>query len=243
MIESNIRNEIEEQIEKYLDGELSANEIDGLWTELIQDDYYYDYLKTAASLKGLSEKKRNKNNILNMGGVKQTYLAAAVVIIAATLVLFNIGQDVGVNSVSPVSSIELDYYRSAEGMVLENEFNELLISAISAANRGEVNSAISIIEDRLEQVSDPATRQELLVTAGSIFYNSGNYSQAVVKFEEGIAYQSDDVLLVERNYWYLGNTYFQLNRIEEAKSALESAYNMNGAYSRIAESYLKALSE
>ncbi len=243
MIESNIRNEIEEQIEKYLGGELSANEIDELWTELIQDDYYYDYLKTAASLKGLSEKKRNRSNILNMGGVKQAYLAAAVVIIAATLVLFNIGQDFSADSVSPVYSIELDYYRSAEGMVLENEFNELLISAISAANRGEVNSAISIIEDRLEQVSEPAARQELFVTAGSILYNSGNYSQAVLKFEEGIANQSDDVLLVERNYWYLGNTYFQLNRIDEAKSALENAYNMNGAYSRIAESYLKALSE
>ena len=243
MIESNIRNEIEEQIEKYLDGGLSANEIDELWVELIQDDYYFDYLKTAASLKGLSEKKRNRSNILNIGGVKQAYLAAAVVIIAATLVLFNIGQDFSADSVSPVSSIELDYYRSAEGMVLENEFNELLISAISAANRGEVNSAISIIEDRLEQVSEPAARQELFVTAGSILYNSGNYSQAVLKFEEGIAYQSDDVLLMERNYWYLGNTYFQLNRIEEAKSALESAYSMNGAYSRIAESYLKALSE
>lgn len=243
MIESNTRNDIEEKIEMYLDGELSPSDIDDLWLELIQDDYYYDYLKTAASLKGLSEKHRSRSNLFKLTKVKQVYMAAAVMLIAVTIVIFNINQEPGLSEISPISSIELDYYRSAEGMVIENEVNELLISAISAANRGEIDNALAIINNRLQDATDPNMRQELLVTAGSILYNSGNYIAALEQFQQGIELGSNDMLLMERNYWYLGNTYFQLNQISEARDALEKAYELNGAYSRIAESYLKALSE
>lgn len=243
MIESNTKKDLENRIEEYLEGELTATQIDELWAELIQDDYYYDYLKTAASIKGLS-KKRNKNaKIFELTGIKQVYLAAAVMLISAAFVLFNLYDQSNVLGVEPISSIELDYYRSAEGIVEENESNEMLIMIISIANRGDINGALAMINEQLANISDTKLRQELLVTAGSILYNSGNYDLALERFESGIELNSDDVLLTERNYWYLGNTYFQLNQIAEAKDALEKAYELNGAYSRIAESYLKALSE
>lgn len=243
MIESNTKKDLENRIEEYLEGELSASQIDELWAELIQDDYYYDYLKTAASIKGLSEKRNKKAKIFELTNIKQVYLAAAVMLISAAIVLFNIYDQSNGMDVEPISSIELDYYRSAEGIVEENESNEMLIMIISIANRGDIDAALGMINDQLANTSDTKLRQELLVTAGSILYNSGNYELALERFESGIELNSEDILLAERNYWYLGNTYFQLNQIAEAKDALEKAYELNGAYSRIAESYLKALSE
>ena len=83
---------------------------------------------------------------------------------------------------------------------------------------------------------------ELLITAGSIMYNSGRFSEAINQFESALTNDYDDMMLRERNYWYLGNAYFQVNKLDEAKFALEQAFELNGAYSRVAQSYLRALS-
>jgi tetratricopeptide (TPR) repeat protein len=243
MIESNTNKDLESKIESYLEGELSANQIDELWAELIQDDYYYDYLKTAASIKGLSEKRKKKAPIFELSQTKQVYLAAAIMLIAAIFVVFSISDDNSNLTVNPVSSIELDYYRSAEGVVLENESNDMLMMVISIANSGDIEGSLLLINEQFANTENSYIRQELMVTAGSILYNSGNYELALEKFEKGLEYKTDNILLTERNYWYMGNTYFQLNKIDKAKEALENAYKLDGAYSRIAESYLKALAE
>lgn len=249
MTESKHNLELEEKIDLYLDGKLSAAEVDELWAELIQDEYYYDYLKTAASLKGLAnENKAEKKNdsqktarifTLNPAG---WMAAAAVLVIAIGLAVFNL-QESTYFEVKPVSQIELDYYRSAEGTSDESVSSGVLIEAIRLANNGDVSGALTILELRAEETDEIYVRQELLVTAGSILYNTGQYREAAERFEKALAADSGDPLLMERNYWYLGNTYFQLNKIVEAKEALERAHELNGAYSRVAKSYLKALSE
>lgn len=243
MIEGRENRELEYKIDLYIDGKLTNDEIDELWVELIQDEYYLDYLKTAASLKALvGETEQKKPRVHKMLTQRKWYAAAAVLLMAATLSLFTIISDQG-TAISPVSSIELDYYRSADGVVAETVNSDRIILAISAANRGEIQSALTMLDNLLETSLDVYERHKLLVTAGSILYNSGMYELAADRFEAGLELNSDDMLLLERNYWYLGNTYFQLNKIVEAKAALEKAYELNGAYSRIAASYLKALSE
>lgn len=242
-IESHENSELEYKIDQYIDGELSAEEIDELWIELIQNEYYMDYLKTAASLKSLARtEKQAENKVYKLPATKKWFAAAAVLLMTATLTIFTITSDSG-TAVEPLSTIELDYYRSADGVLEESTNSDRIILAISAANRGEIQSALTILDNLLEITTDVHERHKLLVTAGSILYNSGSYELAADRFESGIVLNSDDMLLLERNYWYLGNTYFQLNKIVEAKAALEKAYELNGAYSRIAASYLKALSE
>jgi len=241
MIESNTNKELEEKIDRYVSGNLSEKEIDELWSEIIFDDYYYDYLKTVASLKGLANgEKRKKIHLLKSQSPLRYFAAAAVVIIAAGLILFNVYTEQQF-PVEPIGSIELDYYRSAEGVTEITDISELIMDVISEANRGNVSNAISLIEDNLEAVSAPEDKAQLLATAGSIYYNEGMYNEAADYFERSLDYEIENVILQEQNYWYLGNTYFQLNRIEEARTTLEKAYELNGAYSRIAERYIEAL--
>jgi tetratricopeptide (TPR) repeat protein len=243
MIEGPVNNKMERRIDLYLEGKLTHEEIDELWADLLQDKYYYDYMKTAATLKGMAQESKSEGKVYKFSPLRQAYLAAALILIAGAFVVFNLYDESATLTVEPVASIELDYYRSADGIAAENEYSEQLMIVISAANRGDIEGAMNIIDRELSSSADVALRHELLVTAGSILYNAGRYDMALDRFEAGIALNSADLLLTERNYWYLGNTYFQLNMINEAKAALEQAYELNGAYSRIAQSYLKALSE
>lgn len=241
MIESNINNELEKKIDQYVGGNLNEEEIDELWSEVIFDDYYYDYMKTVASLKGLADGEKKSNiHFLNRSSTLQWVAAAAIVIIASGLILFNVYDEQQYN-VQPISSIELDYYRSAEGVTESTDVSEIIMSVISEANRGNIASAISIVENSLSDISSKEGKAELLATAGSIYYNEGMYLEATEYFERSLDYEIENVIIQEQNYWYLGNAYFQLNRIEEARTTLEKAYQLNGAYSRVAERYIQAL--
>lgn len=245
MIESNTRKDLEEKIDLYVEGQLPPDEVDELWVELIQDEYYYDYLKTVASLKGLARAQRQQPaKIFRLYSAKRWSVAAAVVLIVGTIALFNVLQTGQTSVVEPIASIELDYYRSAEGVIGEDgNSDDLIIEAITIANRGDVERAINMLNEEILQHEDGEAKLELLVTVGSIYYNSNQFEEAAEKFEQGLEIVSDNNSLKERNYWYLGNTYFQLNRIAEARRALEKAYELDGSYSRVAQSYLRALSE
>ncbi|REL24989.1 hypothetical protein DYD21_15830 [Rhodohalobacter sp. SW132] len=243
MIESNRNIELENRIEEYLDGKLSPQEVDELWAELIDNEYYLDYMKSVASLKQIGEERQKKSEEVRKEPVQRVWLsaAAAVVLMIGSAILFSLSTETS-EMIKPVSTIELDYYRSADGMATESVESDVVRRAISTANTGEVGAALSLLNHELERANSEIEQAELLITSGSILYNSGQFSEAIERFENAKNLNYDDVMLRERNYWYLGNAYFQVNQIAEAKDMLEKAFEMNGAYSRVAQSYLRALS-
>ncbi|MEX0660813.1 MAG: tetratricopeptide repeat protein [Balneolaceae bacterium] len=243
MIESNIREDIEQKIEDYIHGKLSAKEIDELWAELIEDDYYLDYLKSMAALKKiLNENSRKKSKRFTLStSSKWISAAAAILVIVGSFVVFDLSVQPS-ESIQPIAAIELDYYRSADGSASELEDEDTMRMAITEANQGNIDEALKMLDKQIEEATTDAEKAELMITAGSILYNGGRYSEAIDRFENAISLNLEDSIIEERAYWYLGNTYFQLNEIDEAKEAFAKAYDLNGAYSRVAQSYLKALS-
>lgn len=243
MIESNIREDIEQKIDDYIHEELSAKEIDDLWAELLEDDYYLDYLKSAASLKKIiEENNQKKSRLLDFPtSTKWVSAAAAVILLVGSVVVFNLSVKPS-ESIQPIASIELDYYRSADGSASEMEELSNVRTAITHANQGNIDAALDLLDRKIDEASTNVEKADLMITAGSILYNSGRYTEAVDRFETAIALDINDSIIEERAFWYLGNTYFQLNKIDEAKEAFAKAYDLNGAYSRVANSYLKALS-
>ena len=243
MIESNRNKDLEKRIEAYVDGDLSPHEIDELWAELLDSEYYYDYMKSVASLKQISEDREKESRLQTTESKKSVWLsaAAAILLMIGAATIFNISTEPA-ETVSPISSIELDYYRSADGMASDNMKSDVVRLAISTANTGDVAEALSLINEELRKDNPEYKEAELLITAGSILYNSGRFSEAIKRFESALTNNYDDMMLRERNYWYLGNAYFQINKLDEAKFALEQAFELNGAYSRVAQSYLRALS-
>lgn len=243
MIKSNRNRILEKRIEEYVEGKLTSAEIDELWAELINNEYYLDYMKSVASLKKIAEDRQKDANREKADSRKRVWIsaAAAVLLMVGSITIFNLSTGTS-EIIEPISSIELDYYRSADGMATEQSESDVIRRAISTANTGEVSAALNLLNQELENTSSDVERAELLITSGSILYNSGQFTEAISKFETSLELNYDDMMLRERNYWYLGNAYFQVNMLDEAKFALEKAFELNGAYSRVAQSYLRALS-
>ncbi|MFO7847448.1 MAG: tetratricopeptide repeat protein [Balneolaceae bacterium] len=245
MIESNRNKDLEKRIEAYLNDELTTAEVDELWAELIDNEYYFDYMKSVANLKKISEEREKETGLQKVESQKKVWLsaAAAIILMIGAATIFNISTQSG-EMVTPISSIELDYYRSADGMASENleAESDVVRLAISTANTGDVTEALSLINEELEKTDSKYEQAELLITSGSILYNSGRFDDAIERFETALEVDYNDTILRERNLWYLGNAYFQVNKLDEAKATLEEAFELNGAYSRVAQSYLRALS-
>jgi tetratricopeptide (TPR) repeat protein len=243
MIESFNKKELEEKIDQYINGQLSAQEVDELWAELIQDDYHLDYLKSVANLKAVIERKREEQK--NTHKEQYWYYAAAAVIalLIAVVGVMNISTQQQ-SSVEPISSIELDYYRSGDGIISSSSDKEVIRNAIKLANTGRENEAISLLASELENASKPEWIAELSLNLGSLHYNNGNYNTAIEHYERVVSHKDNvEVLTLEKAYWYIGNAHFHLDHLVDARTNIEKAYALNGAYRRVAQSYLNALSD
>lgn len=244
MIESFDKQDIEEKIDRYINGQLSPEEIDNLWAELVQDEDHLDYLKSVANLKSVIERRRRNNKKARIRRI-WSYAAAAVLVLAlGVMLVLNTSTFTGPDSVQPVENIELDYYRSVEGEASRTEGNTVISDAITLANTGNFEQAVSLLEKELEGEITPAWESEVNLTLGSLYYNESQYREAIPHYEVVIENRDElDVLTLEKAFWYLGNTYFQLEEMEKAKENIRKAYELNGAYRRVAQSYLKALAD
>lgn len=244
MIESFNKKELEEKIDQYINGQLSAQEVDELWAELVQDGYHLDYMKSVANLKAVIERKREEQKAVNKKRYWYYAAAAVIALLIAALGVMNISLQEG-TPVEPISSIELDYYRSGDGVLdTEGTDKESIQDAIKLANTGRVDAAITLLNSELEKASEPSWIAELSLNLGSLHYNQGNYEECIQFYEKVIDHKEEvDVLVLEKAYWYTGNAYFHLDQLAEAKTNIEKAYDLNGAYRRVAGSYLDALTE
>ncbi len=245
MIESFNKKELEEKIDRYVNGQLSAEETDELWAELIQDDYHLDYMKSVANVKAVIEEKKRQRRARKSRQAWYYAAAAAIVLLIGVLGYMNFYSQNGSETVQPISQVELDYYRSDDGSIsVESDDPKIISNAIQLANDGNVKEAVSLLDAELEKASDPVWIAELSLNLGSLHYNEGNYQESIAYYERVVEHKDKiDVLMLEKAYWYMGNAYFHLNQLVEARSNIEKAYELNGAYRRVSQSYLNALSE
>ncbi|SMO69002.1 tetratricopeptide repeat protein [Fodinibius sediminis] len=234
--------QLKKKIDRYVEGELDAEEVDELWTELIHGSRALGYLKVAAGIDESDDSGDEKS--IKTAAQKQIlnykHLSAALVLIAGVFFAFQITGE-ATESVQPITSIALNYYRSADAGISGDEVR--LKKAIELANQGKVDRAVRIIDVELNRTTDVHTKSSLLIKSGSILYNAARYREALYRFERVVKDPDVNLLLHEKAYWYLGNTYFRLGEPEAAKVAFQNAYELDGAYSRVAEKYLIALGQ
>ncbi|MEX2600164.1 MAG: tetratricopeptide repeat protein [Balneolaceae bacterium] len=242
-----IPEELERKIDQFIRNRMTPEEIDDLWVELLQEEEYIEYLQTSANLKEIVRRRTKSKSRPVVGRIhgvsswKRTVAAAAAILImvAGSIALYySTGE---LQSVEPIASIELDYYRSGDSQVVETETEAVIREAIILVNDGHYDEAIRVLDEQIEVTEDPDLCASLQINAGSIMYNTGHYRDALERFQHVVSNDEGDALIRERALWFLGNTHFQLNEMDEARTAFRMAYELNGAYSRIAQSYLRAL--
>lgn len=239
--------ELKHKIDLYIEGQLTASEVDELWAELIQDERYMDYMKSVANLKAVVHKrKQEETGKVTSPPTYIYYAAAAVVALLITVFgVINFASQSNPQMISPVEDVELEYYRSSDGALTPEKSEGSIQDAIALANQGEEDQAISMLKGELgDEKLTSAQKIELRLTLGSLYYNRAQYNHAI-KAYSNIIDQHDkadiDVLSLEKAYWYRGNAYLQQESVSKARTDIQKAYELNGAYRRVANRYLNAL--
>lgn len=243
MIESNINKNLEHKVDLYINGKLSQEQVDELWAELVQDGYYLDYTKSVANIKAIIEEERSENKVAPVYKLRKVInygAAAAIAIIIGVIGVINYSGTNNLLEIAPQEQLDLGGVRGPEDSSPTSSI-EAIKKAVQLASNGDVEQAIEVLELELTKTETPDFIAEISLTLGSIQYNYGEYNSALVNFERVVNQSSIDNNTLEKGYWYLGNTYFQLERIQEAELAFQKTYELNGGFSRLAQSYLEAL--
>lgn len=237
--------ELKGKIEQYLDGQLSPKEVDELWAELVEKGEYLEYMKSIANLKSVVEGKKDEE--VQVQETKKSYIyyaaAAVIALLIAILGVMNLSNQESAGLVSPIPDVELEYYRSADGTVTDRDSDELIRDAVALANSGEIEEAISLLEEEIDKVEETEQIARLNMTLGSLLYNQEQYDNAIERYSwiiERADKEKLGLLVLEKALWYRGNAYLQKDQIAEAKTDIKEAYELNGAYRRVAERYLKS---
>jgi len=232
---------IEEKIDRYVDGELTQDEIDDLWVEIMQDEEHLNYLKTAANLQELAKQGESKNSGENRNTV--LYAAAAVIILlVAILGAMHLGYFSSSPGIQPVKKLELGYTRSPQSPANISNHQKIIRHALQLYKKQKFGKAVGFLESKLDKAKDADWIAKLNITIGTLYYNNDEFNEAAYYFSNVVNYKSKiQKAELEKAYWYLGNAYFQLSMNDEAAKAMRKAYKLNGAYSRVAKSYLEAM--
>jgi len=242
---------LEARIDAYRRGELSDEQIDKLWEELIEYPEYLDYLKNSVNLEAIATEEDNAvtdaaSARRNTRKSKPEFykipamwgrVAATLLVIAGVLsVVYLFGSDY-IFEPKPMKEIELDTYRSST--IPSAEFDRKVQEAINLASLEKYHEALQKLEEMEENELTTEQIISLHINKGSIHYNSGDYLAAKDVFH-GILDEDYDlhVLTREKVHWFLGNTYLQLEEEGKAQQHIKKTYELNGAYRRLAERYM-----
>ncbi len=246
MIESKFDKNLERKIDFYINNKLTQEEVDELWSELIQDEYYLDYTKSVANLRAIIEDERTTKEVAITHQIRNvaTYgAAAAIAIIIGVIGVFNFNsENLSNNSLEPMTWIEFDTYRSASDNpdIIENE---VIKEALRLANEGYSDEAIQLLNNEIAIEKDNKVLAKLILSLGTIQYNYGDYNNALLNFTRVVTFDNLDPVFLEKGYWYLANAQIQHDDLLAAEKTLIKTIEFNGQFSRIAERHLNAINK
>ena len=236
----NYNQSIEERINRYVNTRLNENEVEQLWADLIASPYYYDYLKTAANVKYLLNQEKEKRTTIQ----RRTYWMAIAASIAITIgilsLVFQFNHSAN-NAIKPLDDLAFTNMRSAE--IVNDTPQSQLQRGINFANSGKVSEAITLFTKIKEDNESAKVKSMADLNLGIVYYNQHDYSKAIQSFKEVLSTEKSDMLMKEKAYWFEGNAYLKMNDLQSAKTSIQKAYDLNGAYRRIAGKYLNEINK
>ena len=243
---------LEKEIDAYLKGNLSEEEVDQLWVELIKNPEYIDLLETEIAVKQILEsraKKKSQTPVTPISTLKNSWkwLAAAasvaILVIAINLLKVDSEQSIQQLALSDINIAENlaspDVLRTQKGDL--SAADSLLNVGFRAAVSGEVSRALELYQEVIENYEgEPAVAQAYL-NIGIIKYNSGDFEMASEAFKNALNEVKEEPLLKEKAYWYLGNSYVNQDQLESAREAIHETYALDGIYRKAAFRLLRKI--
>ncbi len=248
---------MEKRIDAYVKGQLSGQEAETLWVQLLKRPDYIDLLETELVVKAIIEEELagraedTKTTYLFGKPVRASWkwvaVAASIAILVISLSLFTTDKQPAlqnmtlpeINMVENLSSTPV--FRSQKNNV--RRADSLLNVGYKAAISGDIKRAVGIYNDIIRGYGDTPAAAKAHLNLGIIQYNNGRYEEAAGAFSRAAGGVRNDAILEEKAYWYLSNAYVNLGRFADAHEAVQKAYSMDGIYHNPAQRLLNRLSE
>lgn len=234
--------ELEKKIDAYIKGKLSSEEVEELWVELLKKPDYIDLLETEIDLKRLYEAREKEKNTTYYW--KWIAAAAAIVLIVLAINFFDTNSD---KAIQEWAQAEINLSENLASAPVTRSATEIappdsmLNVGFKAAIEGDINRAKKIYKRILHQYDDPEVLSKAYLNLGILQYNSGSFETSIGNFRKAITINDSDRILTERAYWYMGHAYINTDQLEEARSAIQQAYNLGEIYKKEAFKMLKRL--
>ncbi|MEX0646233.1 MAG: tetratricopeptide repeat protein [Balneolaceae bacterium] len=242
------------QIDNYINGKLDTREIDLLWVKFLENPDWFEWFETELHLRYLVNKNKKSSIHPLDPPVRQAspirkyknwmMAAAAVVIISFGLqfLFFAEGDLAGELAFEQISRSELigaDILRSDSQQTdpLDISINE----ALAAALENDIDMAIEKFRAILTQSPDTQQRARTEMNLGILLYNQADYENARTHFEAVTQINTLSKFFEEKAWWFLGNTFLNLQQLDDARDAVFNAYSLDGRYKKPALALLKRL--
>lgn len=232
------------QIDFYLKGELTENEVDQLWTEFLREPKFLRWFEIEVAAreyflrneKGGNHPDTTEMNTIHFPGGDTVYKRwiYRVAVILLFIILFQwINTDSSENSVlvSEIPAGEMsaaDIYRSVETGY--DQFDIEINRGFEAAMSGRTEESEKIFEKLLEE--NLSGRQSAIanLNSGILYFNRAGYRNATGKFEAVI--QSDDLpdYIMEKSWWFLSQSRTWMQEYESAMNAAVRVREYDGIF-------------
>ncbi len=250
--------DIEQRIDAYIKGRLNQEEVEHLWVELLKKPHYIDLLETELGVKTIIEEKakaEERSKSAHKDAVPVAFLtqnwkwvaaAAAVALLILSINLFRVDnsqtlQQMALSDINIAESLESPPVMRSEKTVSLTPADSLLNLGFKAALSGQVERALEFYNEVIERGEEDTATAQAYINIGIIRYNADNFDEAADAFRNALDKVDDHPGLQEKAQWYLGNAYIHMDRLEEAREAIYSAYAADGIYRKPAFRLLRKL--
>ncbi len=253
---------LEKQIDAYIKGNLTESEAQELWVKLIERPDYIELLETELAVKTWFEQQdsesKGRSNRAAPGtqepqGFKYTLqhswkwatAAAVLIILIISVNLFRPGTE------PPLHDLAITDINIAENLITapvvrsdthrQSPVDSMLNHGYQLAISGDLEKAVAIYNDIIEQFSDSPATAKAYLNKGIIQYNKDLYQEAISSFDMALNTVREDPVTEEKAYWYLGNAYINTDNLQQARDAIHKAYMMDNIYRNPADRLLLKL--
>jgi tetratricopeptide (TPR) repeat protein len=252
--------ELEKQIDAYIKGKLSEGEALKLWEQLLRRPDYIELLEIELGVKSIMENRSSSDNNIDdstsaeQNGIiyslqrSQKWLAAAaavaLLVIAINILQVDTNQNIDnltlneINIVENLSSAPILRSQKSELTPADSLLNRGFEEAIS----GNMSRALQLYNEIIENHGDKSAAIQAYLNKGIIQYNAGHFTESITSFNAVLDNVADDKpVITEKAYWYLGNAYINVEKLNEARDAIHQVFSMDGIYRKSAFRLLRKL--
>ena len=241
--------EIRQQIDAYVKGQLSEEQIQELWNEFARNPELLDVLEIEVNVKEIIEREsRNSKgaNINKLPSWTWHAAAAAVVLIVAMVQLFQVNTPTEldqfiVQRIEPGQLETSDGVRSSKDMKITTA-DSLLNLGFEAVISGNESRALELFDEVISRFDEEPYGSKAFLNKGIVLYNESDYNEAISAFKDALSRVEESHMIAEKAYWYLGNALINIEELEDARSAIYEAYKLQGIFRKPAFRLLKKLS-